>query len=139
MKSSTRKFKVGQAVREKGMRAEWKVSSIGGCSDKNLIAVVDAEGRDCGFYLPQQLEPVPAPIYCVSEFQRPATCDEGEDCNPAENPAHHVLIDLTPEARAVLIRAYKLLQAFEEGNGSPVAAHASVLELVDLLDRAEEK
>ena len=44
----------------------------------------------------------PFPIYCVSEFQGPATCDEGKDCNPAENPAHHVRIDLTGEARAII-------------------------------------
>lgn len=44
----------------------------------------------------------PFPIYDVSEFQRSPTCDRGIDCSPAENPAHHVLIDLTSEARGVI-------------------------------------
>lgn len=42
------------------------------------------------------------PVYEVREFQRPATCEHGADCNPAENPAHHVLIDLSDEARAII-------------------------------------
>lgn len=44
----------------------------------------------------------PFPIYIVEDFQGPSTCDQGADCNPAENPSHHVRIDLTPEARAVI-------------------------------------
>lgn len=47
----------------------------------------------------------PFPIYSVSEFQRSPTCEHGAGCNPAESPAHHVLIDLTPEARAPIYQA----------------------------------
>lgn len=50
------------------------------------------------------------PVYVVSEFQRPATCDEGGDCNPAENPAHHVLIDLGPEARQAIAAVARNLE-----------------------------
>ena len=59
MKSSTRKnnFKIGSAVRERGMSEVWTVDSVGGCSDKRLISVKDSEGRHAGFYYPEQLEP----------------------------------------------------------------------------------
>lgn len=45
---------------------------------------------------------IPFPIYSVSEFEGPATCEDGPDCDPAENPSHHVRIDLTDEARAIV-------------------------------------
>ncbi len=64
---------------------------------------------------------VPFPIYCVSEFQRAATCDEGADCNPAENPAHHVLIDLSPEARKILTDAGEYLAAEKNQHAQRIA------------------
>lgn len=61
----------------------------------------------------------PFPIYCVSEFQRPANCDEGENCNPAEYPSHHVLINLSSEAREVI---ETIAECLEETHADEVAA-----------------
>lgn len=61
----------------------------------------------------------PFPIYCVSEFQHVPKCDEGKDCNPAENPAHHVDIDLSPGARDVIQR---LIECLGERHADEVAA-----------------
>ena len=52
----------------------------------------------------------PFPIYTVEEFQGPAICAHGKSCDPAEHPAHHVRIDLSSEARAVIQAAMDCLQ-----------------------------
>ncbi len=75
----------------------------------------------------------PFPIYCVSEFQRAATCDEGADCNPAENPAHHVLIDLTPEARAVVRAALGALQEARSWNAQDLKGIDDITPNADML------
>lgn len=90
------------------------------------------------------------PLYVVREFQRPANCEEGADCNPAENPAHHVLVDLSDEARAIIQNLIKYLgdahgaKVKARHYGDPAAARAcsycnAVKAGRDLLKFAREK
>lgn len=57
----------------------------------------------------------PHPVYVVEQFTRTPKCDEGKDCNPAENPSHHIKLDLSPEARNTINTASEFLQEAHDG------------------------
>lgn len=56
----------------------------------------------------------PFPIYDVEQREFPS-CGRGEECDPHENPAHHVAVDLTSEARGVIEHLiFSLCEAHDE-------------------------